>query len=102
MNEWQMALYVLAMAGVTYLIRMLPMSFLRKKIKSEYIRSLFYYLPYAVLSAMTFPAVFYSTGNVVTAIIAVVVAVVLSLFKQSLIVVSIVACVSALLLGFIF
>jgi branched-subunit amino acid transport protein len=48
--------YVAVMAGVTYLVRMIPFTLFTKKIESVYIRSFLYYIPYAVLSAMTFPA----------------------------------------------
>ena len=57
------AIYIFVMAAVTYLIRMIPFTFFRKKIKSRFFRSFLYYIPYAVLSAMTIPAIFYSTGN---------------------------------------
>ena len=77
-----MALYILIMAGVTYLIRMIPMVFFRKKIKSRYILSLLYYIPYAVLSAMTFPQIFYATGSFLSALIGTVVAIVASLCKR--------------------
>ena len=50
-------LYLLVMAGVTYLIRMLPLVLCRKKIENRFIRSFLYYIPYAVLSAMTIPAI---------------------------------------------
>ena len=50
------------MAGMTYLLRVLPMAIFRKKIKSVFVQSFLYYVPYAVLAAMTFPAIFYSTG----------------------------------------
>ena len=59
--------YILVMAAVTYLIRMTPFVLFRKKIKSRFIQSLLYYLPYAVLSAMVIPSVFSSTGSVLTA-----------------------------------
>ena len=54
--------YLLVMAGVTYLIRMLPLTVFRREIRSPFLRSFLYYVPYAVLAAMTFPAIFYSTG----------------------------------------
>ena len=94
--------YLLVMAGTTYLVRMIPFAFLRKKIKSQFLLSLLYYVPYAVLSAMTFPAVFYSTGSVPTAIIGTVVALVLAYCKLPLIVVALAASVSAYLGGFFF
>lgn len=100
-REIKMLLLVLTMALVTYIIRMLPMVFFRKKIKSKYIRSVLYYVPYAVLSAMTFPYIFYSTGNFITALIGTVVAVVASLTKRSLIVVASLSCLCVLVFGFI-
>ena len=96
-----MALMILAMAGTTYLIRMLPFVLFRKKIKNRYILSLLYYIPYAVLASMTFPYVFFATGNVLTALIGTTVAIVASLCKRSLIVVAILSCLSVLLFGFL-
>lgn len=95
------AVYILVMAGVTYLIRMLPFTLFRKKIKSKFIQSVLYYVPYAVLSAMTFPAIFYSTGNTVTAAVGTVIALILAYFNLPLIVVSLAACVGALIAGLI-
>lgn len=87
------------MAGVTYLIRMLPFTFFRKKIKSRFFRSLLYYIPYAVLSAMTIPAIFYTTHNIYTAIAGTAVAIVLAFLEMPLIVVALAATGSAFLLG---
>lgn len=89
------ALYIAVMAVVTYLIRMIPFAFFRKKIKSRFFRSFLYYIPYAVLSAMTIPAIFYSTGNIVTAIVGTVTAFVLSYFNLPLIVVALSATATA-------
>ncbi len=89
-------LYIAVMAGVTYLVRMIPFTLFRKQIKSRYIRSVLYYLPYAVLSAMTIPAIFYSTGNPVTAAVGTAVAVILAFFNKPLIVVALAAAASAL------
>lgn len=97
----QMALYILVMAGVTYIIRMIPMVFFRKKITSRYILSLLYYIPYSVLSAMTFPQIFYATGNIWTALIGTIIAIVASICKLSLIIVAILACLAVLVAGFI-
>lgn len=91
-----MALYILVMAGVTYVIRMIPMVFFRKKITSRYLLSLLYYIPYAVLSAMTFPQIFYATGSVWTALVGTIVAIVASICKLSLIIVAVLACVAVL------
>ena len=96
------AIYIAVMALVTYLIRMLPFTLFRRKIESRFIRSFLYYIPYAVLSAMTIPAIFYSTGDVLTSVIGAVVAVVLAYMRLPLIVVALAASAAALLAGFIF
>lgn len=95
------AIYIFVMAAVTYLIRMIPFAFFRKKIKSRFFRSFLYYIPYAVLSAMTIPAIFYSTGNIVTAIAGTAVAVVLAYFNLPLIIVALAAAGTAFAVGFI-
>ncbi|MBQ8613425.1 MAG: AzlD domain-containing protein [Ruminiclostridium sp.] len=95
------AIYIAVMALVTYLIRMIPFTMFRKKIKSQFFRSFLYYIPYAVLSAMTIPAIFYSTGDIVTAAVGTVVAVALAYFNMPLIVVALAASAAALLTGFI-
>ena len=89
------------MAAVTYLIRMIPFTLFRKKIKSRYLRSLLAYIPYAVLSAMTLPAIFYATGDFVTAAVGTVVAIGLAYFNAPLIVVALAAAAAALLTGFV-
>lgn len=96
------AVYIAVMAVVTYLIRMLPFTLFRRKISSRFVRSFLYYIPYAVLSAMTIPAVFYATGDVLTGVIGAAVAVVLAWLKLPLIVVALAASAAALLAGFIF
>lgn len=93
------AVYIAVMAGVTYLIRMIPFAFFRKKIKSRFFRSFLYYIPYAVLSAMTFPAIFYSTGNTFTAVVGTVTAFVLAYFNLPLIAVALSATATAFIAG---
>lgn len=95
------AIYIIVMAGVTYLVRMIPFTLFRKKITSPFFRSFMHYIPYAVLSAMTIPAIFYSTGNMVTSIAGTVVAVILAYLKLPLIVVALAASAAAFLLGII-
>ncbi len=95
------AIYILIMAGVTYLIRMIPFTFFNKKIKSKFIRSFLKYIPYAVLSAMTIPAIFYSTGDMVTAAVGTVVAVALAFFNCPLIVVALAASLAAFITSWI-
>lgn len=95
------AIYIAVMAVVTYLIRMIPFTAFRKQIKSRFFRSFLYYVPYAVLSAMTIPAIFYSTGSIETAAIGTAVAVVLAYLDMPLIVVALSASAAALAAGFI-
>ena len=95
------AVYIIVMAGVTYLIRMIPFTFFTRKIESKYVRSFLRYIPYAVLSAMTIPAIFTSTGNVMTSVVGTIVAVVLAFFDQPLIVVALSASLAAFLTGLI-
>ena len=95
-------IYIAVMAGVTYLIRMIPFTIFRKKIKSPFFRGFLYHIPYAVLSAMTIPAIFYSTGNITTSVIGTVVAVALAYFKLPLIVVALAASAVAFLFGLFF
>ena len=92
-------IYMLIMSGVTYLIRMLPFTLFRRPIRSRFFRSLLHYIPYAVLSAMTIPAIFYSTGNWYTAIAGTAVAVVLAYLDKPLIVVALSAAGTAFLTG---
>lgn len=80
--------YLAVMAGITYLIRMIPLVLVKEKIKNKYILSFLYYIPYSVLSVMTFPAVFYSTGNVVSAIAGTGIALLLAFFNKSLVTVA--------------
>ena len=82
-------LYILSMAAVTYLIRVLPLTLIRREITNRTIRSFLYYVPYAVLSAMTFPAIFSSTGSEVSAVVGCVVAIVLAYMKRGLLTVAV-------------
>ena len=91
--------YVLVMAGVTYLIRMLPLAAIRGKVKSVFLQSFLYYVPYAVLGAMTIPAVFSSTGSLPGAIAGVAVAVVLGWLNKGLLTVAAAACAAAYLVA---
>ena len=59
-------IYLLILAGSTYLVRAIPFAAMRKKIENRFIKSFLYYIPYAVLSAMTLPAAFYATGNIIS------------------------------------
>ena len=94
-----LAVYIFVMAGVTYLIRMVPFTFFRKKVKSKFFKSFLYYIPYAVLSAMTIPAIFYTTHNIWTAVAGTVIAIILAFLEMPLIVVALAASGVAFLLG---
>lgn len=89
--------YIAAMALTTYLIRLLPMTVLRKPIKSRFIRSLLYYVPYACLTAMTFPAILSGSGSVLAGASALAVAVLLAYRGKSLIVVALASSCAAYL-----
>lgn len=92
--------YVLLMAGVTYLSRMLPFSFFRKKIKNRFLLSFLYYLPYAVLSALTFPFIFSSTGSTATALVGTAAALLLAYLKMPLLVVALASSAAVFLSSF--
>ena len=94
-------IYIAVMAVVTYLIRMLPLTIFRKKIRSPFLRSFLYYIPYTVLSAMTIPAIFYSTGSLLSAVIGTAIAVILAYRNLPLIVVALAASASALVTDFL-
>lgn len=95
-NFW---IYVMIMFGVTYLVRVLPFVVFREKIKSRYIRSFLAYIPYTVLGAMTFPAVFYATGSLAAAAVGVAVALVLAYRGKGLFSVAVFASGAAFLVG---
>ena len=93
--------YIAVMAGVTYLIRVIPFTLFRKKIRSPFFISFLFYIPYAVLSAMTIPAIFTSTGSILTSLVGTAVAVLLAYFGKPLIVVALTASAAALVSGII-
>ncbi|MEZ3453422.1 MAG: AzlD domain-containing protein [Oscillospiraceae bacterium] len=91
----KMIAYIGVMAGVTYLVRMLPFVIFRKKIKSRFVKDFLYYVPYAVLGAMTIPAAFYSTGSVASAAVGIGAAVLLAFKNKGLLAVAAAACIAA-------
>ena len=95
MTEFFLGLAV--MAGVTYLIRMLPLVLIRRRITNRFLLSFLVYIPYAVLAAMTFPAVLDSTGNRITALIGLAVALVLAFCRRGLLLVAASASAAAFL-----
>jgi branched-subunit amino acid transport protein len=85
-------LYILVMAVTTYLIRALPLTLFKKPIRSRFVRSFLHYVPVACLTAMTFPAILYSTEHMLSGIAALVIAVTLAFKGKSLIVVAAASC----------
>lgn len=98
MNFW---IYLLVTAGVTYLVRMLPMALLKKKIRNRFILSFLHYIPYAVLSVMTVPAIFSATESPLSAAAGFLVAVVLAWRGHSLVQVAAAACGAVLAVQFL-
>ena len=90
-------IYILAMAVTTYLIRMLPLTVFRKPIKSRFIKSFLHYVPYACLTARTFPAILYDTTYMVSGAAALVVAITLAYRGKSLLTVSLASCAAVFL-----
>jgi len=84
--------YILTMAAVTYLIRMLPLTLLRRKIRSRFLRAFLFYVPYACLTAMTFPAILSSTDALASAIVGLLVAIAASWRGAGLLPVALWAC----------
>ncbi|MBQ0084539.1 MAG: AzlD domain-containing protein [Clostridiales bacterium] len=93
MTSVKFLLYLLTMAGVTYLVRMVPLVLVKKPIKNEFVLSFLHYIPYAVLAVMTVPAVFFATSSVISAAVGVGVALLLAFLEKSLLTVSFCACI---------
>ena len=98
-NIW---IYLIIMAVVTYLIRMLPLTLIRKEIKNKTIRSFLYYVPYVTLAVMTFPAILSATGNYWTGLAGFVTALLLAYKGQGLFKVSVFSCIVVYIMELIF
>lgn len=85
-------LYILSMAAVTYLIRVLPLTLIRREITNRTIRSFLYYVPYVTLAVMTFPAILSATQSPVSAWLALIAGIALAWFGGSLFQVSVFCC----------
>ena len=88
MDNLKILIYIAVMAVPTYLIRMIPLTIIRKKIKNRFLLSFLFYMPYAVLGAMIFPAILYSTSSIYSAVIGFAAAIALSYMQKSLITVA--------------
>ncbi|WP_077368324.1 AzlD domain-containing protein [Anaerosalibacter sp. Marseille-P3206] len=93
---------VIMMAAVTYLIRVIPIAICRTKIKSRFIKSFLYYIPFAVLGAMTFPSILFSTSNIYYSIIGTATALILAYFEKGLLTVALSSVLAVYLCGLIF
>ncbi|MEE3392267.1 MAG: AzlD domain-containing protein [Lachnospiraceae bacterium] len=102
MDTGRFLIYLLVMAGVTYLIRMLPLILVRKKIQNRFVLSFLAYVPYAVLSCMTFPAVIYSAGSIYAGLAGTLTGLFFSYKKKSLLFVAVASCTAALIVNAIF
>lgn len=89
-NPW---LFMLVMAGVTYLIRALPLTLIRKDIKNVTIRSFLYYVPYVTLAVMTFPSIMSATQTPIAGLAALLVGIALAWYGAGLFQVSVLCCV---------
>lgn len=88
--------YLIVMAGVTYLIRVIPFVLINKKIENRFINSFLYYIPYTVLAAMTFPAILYATGSIISAAAGLLTAILIAYKGKGLLTVAVGACLAVL------
>ena len=87
-------IYIFIAALVSYLIRVLPLTLIRKPIKNRFIKSFLYYVPYAALASMTFPAILFSTTEVIAAAAGLLVAFIMAFKEKSLLFVAAFACLT--------
>ena len=87
-------IYLVIMAGSTYLIRAIPFALVNRKIENQFIKSFLYYIPFAVLSAMTFPAILYATDSILSAAVGFMAAILFASKGKSLTTVAVAACVT--------
>lgn len=102
MTKPHFLIYLLVTAGVTYLVRMLPLVLIRKKIKNRFILSFLHYIPYSVLAVMTVPAIFFATDHPIPAIAGFVTAIILAYKGKSLVQVAAAACLMVLMVSLLF
>jgi branched-subunit amino acid transport protein len=91
--ERNIYLYILVMAGVTYAIRVLPLTLIRKQIKNRFFKSFLYYVPYVTLAVMTFPAIINVTQTPISGALALIAGILLAWFGASLFQVSVSCCI---------
>lgn len=96
--DLKILIYIACMAGVTYLIRVLPLTLIRKEIKNRTLRSFLYYVPYVTLAIMTFPAIIHSTQSIAAGIAALVVAIVIAFLGKGLLWTAVGACLTVFII----
>ena len=94
-------IYILVMSGVTYLIRALPLTLIRKEITNKFVKSFLYYVPFVTLAVMTVPSILTSTGNIWSALAGLITALILAYFEKGLFLVSVSACAAVFLVELI-
>ena len=94
-------LYIAVVAGVTYLIRVLPLTLIRREINNTFLRSFLYYVPYVTLAAMTFPAILHATDSIWSGLAALVVGALVAWFSGNLFLVAASGCVIVFLVELI-
>ncbi|MDD6023633.1 MAG: AzlD domain-containing protein [Oscillospiraceae bacterium] len=94
-------IYIAIMAGVSYLIRVLPLTLIRKEITNRFVRSFLYYVPYVTLAVMTFPAILNATNSVWSGLLALIVGIALAWWGKSLLTVAVFCCLSVFLAEFL-
>lgn len=94
-------LSLVILAVVTYIPRVIPL-IINKKIESNYIKSILYYMPYCVLASMTFPAILYSTSNIISSLIGTIVGIILAYRGNSLIRVAVISVVTVYLIDILY
>ncbi len=85
-------IYILIVAAVTYAIRALPLTLIRKPIKSKFIRSFLYYVPYVTLTVMTFPAILSATNSVYSGLFALILGIIVAYLTENLFIVALSSC----------
>ena len=94
-------LYILTAFAVTYLIRVLPLTLIKKEITNKFVRSFLYYVPYVTLTVMTFPAIITATGNVYAGLAALIIGIVVAVFTENLFLVAGASCVVVFIVNLI-
>ena len=93
-------IYIAIMAVITYLIRVLPLTLIRKQIKNKYLKSFLYYVPYVTLAVMTFPAIVHATQSTYSGLLALIVGVIVAWFGFDLFKTAVSCCAVVLILEF--